>query len=84
MYELTKRELKILAAYLDYGTCQRAGESLRPPIHAQTVKNALYLMRVKARVATNQQLVYEYGDAIRRFRRQKAYQACASMNRREG
>jgi hypothetical protein len=69
MYDLTKRELKILAAYLDYGTCEKAGKALKPPILAQSVKNALYLMRVKARVATNQQLVYEYGAVLRRNRR---------------
>lgn len=69
-YDLTKRDLRILAAYLDFGTCEKAGKQLG--IQGQSVKNALYLMRVKARVSTNQQLVYEYGAVLRRHRRKAA------------
>lgn len=69
-YDLTKRDLRILGAYLDFGTCDKAGKQLG--IQGQTVKNALYTMRMKAHVATNQQLVYEYGAQLRRYRRKQA------------
>ena len=67
---LNDRDMAILDAYLNAGTCAKAAEDLE--IREQTVKNRLYLMRLKARVTSNQQLVYEMSDALRRWRKGKA------------
>ena len=66
----TERELRILGAYLEAGTCVKAAADLR--LSEQTVKNALYLLRLKMRVSSNQQLVYLLGDELRQKRRSVA------------
>lgn len=67
MFSPSERQLRILDAYVMAGTCARAGEDLG--MAEQSVKNALYLLRLRARVSTNQQLVYEFGDQLRQLRR---------------
>ena len=66
----TDRELRILGAYLEAGTCVKAAADLS--LSEQTVKNALYLLRLKMRVSSNQQLVYLLGDELRQKRRSVA------------
>ena len=66
----TDRELRILGAYLEAGTCVKAAADLH--LNVQTVKNALYLLRLKMRVSSNQQLVYLLGDELRQRRRSVA------------
>ena len=66
----TDRELRILGAYLEAGTCVKAAADLH--LSEQTVKNALYLLRLKMRVSSNQQLVYLLGDELRQKRRSVA------------
>jgi len=66
----TDRELRILGAYLEAGTCVKAAADLH--LSEQTVKNALYLLRLKMRVSSNQQLVYEFGPALRELSRSRA------------
>ena len=63
LFSPTERELRVLGAYVTAGTCRGAAEDLG--IAEQTVKNALYQLRLKARVASNQQLVFEFNDALR-------------------
>lgn len=67
LFSPSQRELRLLDAYVMAGTCRKAGEDLG--MAEQSVKNALYLLRLKARVSTNQQLVYEFADQLRGFRR---------------
>jgi len=67
---LTDRDLAVLDAYLNAGTCAKAAEDL--DLREQTVKNRLYVMRLKARVSSNQQLVYELSDELRRWRRERS------------
>ena len=67
MFQPTEKQLRVLGAYVTAGSCRAAAEDLG--LAEQTVKNALYLLRLRARVATNQQLVYEFGDLLRRMRR---------------
>lgn len=67
---LNQRDLQVLSAYLTAGTCAKAGEDLG--VTEQAVKNRLMMMRLKARVGTTEQLVYEYSDTLRQLRKGKA------------
>ena len=69
MYRFSDKDLAILDAYVQNGTCAGAAEAVG--LVEQSVKNRLYLMRLKARVPTNVALVYELRDDIRLFRKAK-------------
>jgi hypothetical protein len=70
MYQPSSRDLDYLAAYLDEGTCANAAEALG--VSEQAVKQRLWTMRLKARVVSNQQLIYELHEDLRKRRRSKA------------
>lgn len=67
MYRFSDKDLAILDAYVRNGTCQLAGDDLG--LAQQSVKNRLYLMRLKARVPNNVALVYELRDDLRDYRK---------------
>ena len=67
MFRFSDKDLAILDAYVRNGTCAYAAASL--DLAEQSVKNRLYLMRLKARVPTNVALVYELRDDLREYRK---------------
>lgn len=67
MYQFSDKDLAILDAYVRDGTCAGAADGLG--LAEQSVKNRLYLMRLKARVPTNVALVYELRDDLRAYRK---------------
>lgn len=69
MYELSQRDLEVLNAYVMAGTSAKAGEDLG--LAVQTVKQKLWLMRLKTRLPTTELLVYEYADQLREWRKKK-------------
>ena len=69
MYRFSDKDLAILDAYVANETCRGAAEAL--DLAEQSVKNRLYLMRLKARVPTNVALVYELRDDLRAYRKNR-------------
>lgn len=69
MYRFSDKDLAILDAYVADGTCRGAADAL--DLAEQSVKNRLYLMRLKARVPTNVALVYELRDDLRAYRKNR-------------
>lgn len=69
MYRFSDKDLAILNAYVLNGTCAGAAEELE--LREQSIKNRLYLMRLKAHVPTNVALVYELRDDIREYRKSR-------------
>jgi len=67
MYRFSDKDLAILDAYVLNGTCAGAADEL--DLAEQSVKNRLYLMRLKAHVPTNVALVYELRDDLRAYRK---------------
>lgn len=62
-YVPTDTEMRTLRAYLDAGTCKAAAGLLE--ISEQAVKQTLWRMRLKARVNSTAQLLYEFHGALR-------------------
>ena len=69
MYRFSDKDLAILSAYVLNGDCKGAAEELE--LAEQSVKNRLYLMRLKAHVPSTVALVYELRDDIREYRKRQ-------------
>jgi DNA-binding CsgD family transcriptional regulator len=62
-YIPTDREMEMLRAYLDAGTCKEAGVLLG--VSEQAVKQTLWRMRLKARVNGTPQLLFLFHSELR-------------------
>lgn len=69
MYRFSDKDLAVLDAYVRNESCVAAADDLG--LAVQSVKNRLYLMRLKARVPTNVALVYELRDDLRAYRKNR-------------
>lgn len=69
MFRFSDKDLAILDSYVRNGTCAYAAADLG--LAEQSIKNRLYLMRLKARVPNNVALVYELRDDLREYRKNR-------------
>lgn len=66
-YVPTEREMQVLRAYLDTGTCKQAGDLLE--VSEQAIKQTLWRMRLKARANSTEQLVFLLHSELRAMAR---------------
>ena len=64
-YIPTEREMQVLRAYLDAGTCKQAAELLE--VSEQAIKQTLWRMRAKSGVAATTQLLFALHKELARM-----------------